>query len=142
MIFQKEISIDGESYVIHKLTATKSLNLMTKLTKIIGKPIMGLAMNGGMSIDIESEKGAALIGEAVDGLFGRLDEAFVLQTVKEILESVYVDGNSPVVRVFDTHFQGRMKHLFTVLYEALKVQYEDFFDGLAGVKAKLAAGKK
>ncbi len=133
MRYDQEVSVDGESYMVHAFPATKALKILTRLTKLVGEP---LSVFGG-GIDGKAEE---LIPKAVRALAERLDENDVELLVKDILRSVSHGGVS-VADKFETHFQLKFGHLFKLLASVLKFQYGDFFSVLAASAPQAVASK-
>jgi hypothetical protein len=128
MIHSTEVHIDGQLYAFTHFPATKATKLLTRLMKMIGEPLSLFASAGGLNAELSGD----LIGRAVTALGMKLDENEVERTVKDLLEGVRCNNQ---FIVFDTHFAGRVGHLFKVLAAQLKFQYEDFFGGLAQIQS-------
>lgn len=126
--------IDGHDYEFSQMGAKQSLKTLVRLSKIIGKPIAMLAGAPGKGIldkDVSSETLAAAVGAMVEHLDG--DETVELC---ELLcaTTVMCDGKKVD---FQTHYEGRLDHLFSVLSAALEVQYGNFFQGVIGRRGSL-----
>jgi hypothetical protein len=119
MQLTEERMVDGLTYEISKFSATKGVRMLTRLASLLGEPI-GAFTEGGLDKKITGD----MVSRAAKALFERLDENQAEKTVKDLLENVRCDGKAIQ---FDTHFQGRILHLFKVLKEVLEVQYGDFF---------------
>lgn len=131
--------IDGHTYEMFQMSATKSIKVLTRIMKLIGEPI-GL-LSGGVETKksvLDLELNSDILGRALKAIAEKLDEDMILTTIKEILEPVQCDGKRIL---FETHFQGRIGHMFKVVKAALEVNYKDFFDaasGLAGYVGSIA----
>lgn len=135
MKFDQQIEIDGVEYVMHQFPAGKALKVLSKLVKAIGEPMA--VLSAGANLQVEE-----VLPKAVHALAEKLDENEVEGLVKDILKSVHYK-NVPVSDVFDTHFQGRIGHLFKVLKETLSYQYGNFIEALVGsMQAGPAKGRK
>lgn len=129
-----EKTIDGTAYQIGQATTSKQLKILTRLNKLIMEPLGVLA---GDSKNLQQGKEMKLDIEACcKALAGNLEEETVLATVKELMEVVIANGKAVE---FDLHFQGRLKHLFKVVYAVLEAQYGDFFEGLGDVRKRVLA---
>lgn len=129
-----EFEVDGVKYATTQYPATKGLKLLTRLSKIIGKPMGVLTATGGLDAEVTPD----LIGSAIEALTSQIDEEIVDKIVKDALVSTEVlgeEGRRPLN--FDIDFAGRYGHLFKVLKEVLAFQYGDFFDGVVGAGALL-----
>ncbi len=120
MRLTQEKEVDGIVYEITQFSATKSLRLLTRLASYFSEPIGVIVDKGGLDANLSSD----LVSKMAKSLFEKLDESQVEKTVKELLEGVRCEGKQIL---FDTHFQGRLLHLFKVLKAVLEVQYNDFF---------------
>lgn len=122
--------VDGTEYKIEQFPATKSLRILTTLTKILGEPLsmaFALAKNEGMN----DEKEAEILGKAVGTLCAKLDEDQVIHLVKELVASC-LKGEGAKIQ-FETEFQGKIGHLFKLLKAILEVQYGDFLGELSSL---------
>ena len=129
-----EGTVDGLKYEVGHWPVDKATGMLTKLIKILGEPlamvIVGAVGNkkDGESImdaDLSALKGES-ISKAFAGLSTRLDEHEVQKMLKEINEGILCDGK----RIdYNTHYMGRIGHLFRVSMFVLKHQYSDFLVG-------------
>lgn len=126
----KEIALDGKRYDTTQYSATFGLKLLTRLSKVIGKPLAILT-----TTDQDSEVGADLISRAVEALTKEIDEDSVLTLVLDILHTttIVANGNERRPIEFNTDFAGCYGHLFRLIKEVLSFQYSDFFGELAAV---------
>lgn len=134
----KTVVIGEHTYLITHWSASKGLLIMARLTKLLGESIMHLT--GGAKPTTEEEKKEQIensLALAMRALCEKLDEALVLQTVKEILETT-CEGPTSAQADFETRFAGRMGHLLSVLVETVKFQYADFFEGTGGLLSRFA----
>ena len=132
-----EKTIDGETYQIGQATTSKQLVLLTRLNRLILEPLGSLAGSAEKFTDLENMQ--LDIKAATAALAKNLDEKIVLATVKELLEVVIYNGQ---VVGFDVHFQGRLGHMFKVVYAVLEAQYADFFEGLSGFRGSVLQALK
>jgi hypothetical protein len=132
--------IDGVTYVASPLPATQALRILTRLTKMVGEAALVLAAKGREALD---DLPADVLTYTVQTILGRLSEAEVEATIKELLASVYVHGADQSVAVtFNEHFRGRMAALFRVVQLALEVNYRDFFDALRSLPTSQLQGSE
>lgn len=127
-----EKTIDGEVYQIGQATTSKQLVLLTRLNRLILEPLGSLAGSAEKFTDLENMP--LDIKAATAALAKNMDEKIILATVKELLEVVIHNGQ---VVAFDLHFQGRLGHMFKVVYAVLEAQYADFFEGLSGLRGSV-----
>ena len=119
--------IDGIAYSCAPLPATKALRLMTRLTKLVGETALIIAAKGRAALD---DVPADVLQFTVRAIADRLEEDEVVTTIKLLLSTMRTAGVEDLSKTFDTHFQGRLMHLFGVVQYALEVNYRDFFDAL------------
>lgn len=126
--------IDGSEYEFQQFGAKQSLKLLTRVLKIIGEP-MALSVEAfegeGKLLDRKiSGKGLALAAKA---LTERLDQDEVVDLLTQFCShpACLCDGKQVE---FNTHYEGRLGHLFKVFQAALEVQYQDFFGALSELR--------
>lgn len=131
--------VDGSTYQFEQFNTTLSLNVLIRLSKIVGKPL-ALALGAvfgdeqGKGKDeaarslLEQDLKPALLAEAMDALMLRLDEKETIELIKTLAAGKVLADGRPVV--FDVHYEGRLDHLFRVVQAALEVQYGNFFGAL------------
>lgn len=137
-----ERTVDGEEYTFTQFGATKSMKVLTRLSKIVGEPIGKVAggIEPGKSM-LDQDLDGQLIGAAIKALTDNLDEDVVVNTVKELCSCVLYKGGT-LDKTFDIHFQGRLGHLFKVVGAVLEVQYGDFLGALGDIAALTQAGTR
>jgi len=122
--------VDGEAYQVSQFGASQGLKVLTTLTKLVGPSIsMAFGAEGQTSETAQAE----VIGRAVNALCEKLDEEKVLNLIKTLIDTALVGEGKKIV--FETHFQGRLGHLFKVLKAVLEVQYGDFLSDLKNLSA-------
>lgn len=120
---QKYVEIGETKYMVSVLPPTRSLKLLTRLSKIIGGPMSELAKG-------EDEDRRQMIPVAVKALLANLDEDRTVSVIKEILSCVSVDGK--MVNM-ERQFHGKLGELIKVCKEALEVNYADFLDEISAL---------
>jgi hypothetical protein len=126
--------IDGEKYEFMQFGAKKSIKLLTRLLKVVGEPLslaVGAA-NGGGSL-FEKQLNPDMLGKAVACLVEHLEEDEVLDLIEEFTGKDNVLYKGMKIN-FDSHYEGKLPHLFKVLTAALEVQYGNFFGEFIGAK--------
>jgi hypothetical protein len=116
----KKVEVDGISYQIGQLMPTKSIKLLTRILKIVGRPA-GMLTNSYQALDV-------VIGAITD----KLEEETVVQLLQDILSTTVCmkedSGKGSVADNFDIHFiEYGLNHLFKLVRESLEVLYGDFF---------------
>lgn len=135
----KTTVIDGHTYKMQMLAATKSYKLFHRLMKMLGPAF-------GQLFDVA--KGAQTLGDvdladtktsnAIRTLMQDCTEEDVEHVINE-LKSVSLWNDKPLAQVFEAHFQGRPKALWEWVYWGIATQYQDFFDGLISTAADQGA---
>lgn len=118
-----------EEYEIRFLNTTKTLEILARLNRMILGPLGTIVSN------IKSDSNSLLDSPLnVEGAFNLLannmDEGTVVRTIKELMTVVRLGTGMEFN--FDMHFEGRPMHLLKVVRAVLEVNYQDFFDELAG----------
>ncbi len=125
----EERTIDGHLYAVSQLPASRGLEMFGRLAGLIG-PAALEALARGASLD----KDLQTLAPAAVALFARLKPGDLSEIAKGLLGPATVDGK-PLEQQFDLHFQGRIMHLFKVIFFAVEVNFRDFRDALGGLVA-------
>ena len=127
-----EVEVDDKTYEFEKWGAEMSLTTLLKIAKIIGKPLgqlLGSVMGGGKGLD--AELNPDMLADAVEALVSSMDEKVTLELIKKLSSDKVLCSGKKVN--FDTHYEGKLTHLFKVVKVALEVQYGDFFGEILGI---------
>lgn len=116
--FQKEI--DGATYQITQLPARRALKLQAKLIKLFGGVIGNFCLGNGKDTD---EK----IVNAIQSLSYTIDENNFDSLCMEILQGVRKNGVELTPATIDLEFAGDMAGIYKLIFEVLKVNFENFF---------------
>ena len=129
-----------------QLAPSKSLIFMMYIGKMLGGSagkIVGSfkgssfkEMAGMKEDDINLEQ----IGDAIFGLFERLDDDEVIKKLNLLFSSVSLDGQN--LDIDHLMFQGEPLLIFKVAKEAIGVNYASFLDGNNGILSKLVSSVK
>jgi len=124
-----EKEIDGEVYTFYMLKPRISLNLLSKIVKLIG-PCIGKAFPNEVKIK-EILEANINIGDAVTMFADKFDDDRVQNIIDVLFSQVLHKGEGSLSdeTVYSNLFSGRIKHLFKVVLKAMEVQYADFLDG-------------
>lgn len=117
------------------LKTSESLIFLMFLGKIIGGSagkFIG-AMDGKSLADLvaKSDMNMDKIGDAITGLFDRLDDKNFIEKLNLLLSSVKADGQP--MEVDHAFFDGNLPQLFRVLKVALEVNYKGFLPASSGL---------
>lgn len=127
-IEQKDFSLDGETYRITMFPADQGLKVLTKLVKLVGEPMMEMAK-------MQQDKEAMFdhLASAIRSLSLKLDDENVVSLCKQLSSCVIKDGDGSMTldRKFNTHFSGRLGHMFKLMVEVVNFNFADFLDVLA-----------
>lgn len=122
----EERRIGNYNYTVTQFLATDALGHLADLAKLAGP---AMVMMGDSSEATTLEEAKEEVGEklsaAIGALMAGLDKQTHVKLIKDLLEKTRVD-NAPLV--FDTHFMGRIGHLFKVLLFVLEVNFSDFLE--------------
>ena len=144
---RKEVIIDGVKYDIGPISPTKSVKLMTKITKVLGPSLVKMLKDGFdpkknlADLDI----GELNLDEVFAEFFDRLDEDELQSVMTTLLSSSLHSGTEVIQGLgtitedkFDVIFQDTgVLHMFKVVKESVGVTYSDFFAGNGGLLSKL-----
>jgi hypothetical protein len=123
---------DFIEYEIRNLNTTKALRILNRLNRLMLAPIGSIISN----LDLKNASSALdsklNVESACKLLSDNMDEDTVIQTIKELVSCATLGTGMPIE--FDIHFEGRLMHLFRLVTAILKVNYQDFFDGLTALK--------
>lgn len=132
--------IDGHIWSIKQFGTTQSLQVLTKLTKLLGEPMtMLIALGEAEEGSINEMDEARILGQAVRALIEKLDETQHIALIKDLVNACLVDDRKVN---FELDFRGNISTLFKVLYAVLEVQYGNFFGEIQGLKESLAIRSK
>jgi hypothetical protein len=136
--------IDGTQYQMLYLPVSKSIKVLTRLTKIVsdpmGKAVSAVKMDSGDGLTLlEREIDMALIGQAITALGDRLDESVVWNTILELLSTVEKSNESGGFSKINPEldFQGKPGHLMKVVTKSIHINYSDFLDQVLGDLGKV-----
>jgi hypothetical protein len=116
MIKLIEVTIDGKYYSFNQWTASKGLNILKRVSKIVGPAIFSAMQEGkGFSTD--------MLKEAAQELVMGLDQEDLGTLCKDIMADVKIDNKTIP---FDLHYGANYRELFKAVFEVLKANYSDF----------------
>lgn len=147
---EEKREIDGVEYSCVQFNVKKSLRVLTKLGKRLGKPIASVFDKIDPQKRLEDQKLAELgLGEALDQIFMNMEDDELYVLAKDICSDVIArqtetrPGGQLKDDRFDTHFTGAdaIQRLFKVCKFALEVNYGDFLSAVAGDAGLRAAGE-
>ena len=120
----KTVMVDNVEYKINVLPPSKAIKLLTKLTKLIGKPMASMASGS------SEEERSKLIPMAVGALTESLDEDQTLNLVQQLMTCVTKENQ---MLKFEQEFQGRLGVLLKLCKEVLEVNYSDFLGEISAL---------
>lgn len=113
-------------YICALYDATKSLEILTRISKHVGEPLgrlFGGSAEEGKGLDARLEE---VLPGVLKALADRLDKTETVALVKDILDCLQLKGPEITAKVnFNDHFKGRLGHMFKMVMEVLKYQYGD-----------------
>lgn len=136
---EKVVEVNGRSYKLLQLTTNKALSTLTLLTKLLG-PSLAELLVADQDVEGSVERASANAFSIFCSTINDRD----LETLRRVFGDVTfcLDGDKEQLlsyNVQDLHFQGRPMDVFLWLWEALRHNYADFFEGARPLFAKLAA---
>lgn len=127
--------LHGREYELHKLSATKSVALMTRLSRLFGDPLMRLIVGGAGKVTPDTEQ---VTGQALDALvqklqvFERLKDDDVLDLARIVFPYVLFQ-NAPLYKEkdidIDLKFNGYELDVLPVLWAAIRYNLSPLFEG-------------
>ena len=143
-------TINGVEYSCTQFDVKKSLRILTKLGKRVGKPLAGLISNVDDSKDLLSQDIKKInVAGAVEGLFSDMEEDELYNLCQDVCSSVIAKQTENTIGGklegdnFNMHFKGGsgLLVLFKVCKWALEVNYGDFLSAVVGsVSSRNPAG--
>lgn len=124
--------IDGKKYQVGYWDVDTSTATLTKLFKILGEPLAKILLGaleekkeGQSLMDVKLDGAQAkFVAEAFSGLSSRLDEGEVQKLLRQCCgQGLLCDGKQVE---YNSHFMGKIGHLFKVAFFVLRHQYSDF----------------
>jgi len=129
-----------------QLSPSKSLIFMMYIGKLLGGSagkVVG-SFNGNSLSEISGLKEENIdlekIGDAIFGLFERIDEDEVIKKINLLFSSVSLNGET--LDIDHLMFQGEPGLIFKVAKKSLEVNYKSFLDGSSGLIGKLTKSLK
>lgn len=116
--------MDGHSVEIYQLPIPTSLKVLTRLSKILARPI-GSAISSNVSNSKSVMDNPFDIGEAVSGLSEKLDEEIVISTINMLLPYLHIDGKS--MKTLESFDDLGVFFMLKCIGKSLEVNYSDFF---------------
>lgn len=117
--------IDGVTYVVTPLGASKGIALTLRLGRVLGPTLAELTKLAGQKADTVRGRGLDILGKAAAELLERATEAELRAIYQPLAEETRVrreDGKAPKLsEVFDVHFAGRLDSFARWLAFALEV---------------------
>lgn len=146
--------IDGITYQTVQFEVKKSLRVITKVARKLGKPMVELLTKmGGKKLSDFLEEDVGKMGPALAGVLQDLGDDEVYDLSKDICSDVIATqsgttvGGQLIEQKFDMHFKGPggLMRLIKVCKWALEVNYGDFFSAvteLSGNSDQVVSGPK
>lgn len=131
-------SIDGIEYGFQQLGAKQSLKVLLRLKRVVQGSVSMLLSSfepSETSISLfDRNINTDFIGKAIEALADKIDDDEVIDLIETLTakDNVLWDGKKII---FNTHYEGRLEHLFKVLGAALEVQYGNFFDAFSALQS-------
>lgn len=124
----KKVTVDGQDYTLGQWSIDKSAETLAWIFESFGPAFKDL-YSGVKSADetkSELELGLHFLDIVSRNISSVLSPKEYAAKLRELASDLLVD-NKPVI--YQNHFVGKLVHLHKVIFEVLKYQYQDFFDG-------------
>lgn len=131
--------IGGVEYIATQFPPRKSLKVLTRLTRVIGQPLMKLmnSVDGEKGI-LDQDVSKLDIGGAISALGNALGDDDLYEIAVEVCECVTADGVQLIGDKLDVHFTGKLDDMFKVVAFAVEVNYQNFLGDLVAKAGNLA----
>lgn len=138
MLKTEEIQINGNCYQVKQLGAKQGRQVLFRLTKAVGPALLAMpaALTGGSTAGL-----ASALQSIQPEDFDYLCDVFAQSSTVSIRSTAH--GADPfqsphvsVAAVFDQHFAGRYAELVEWLVFCARINFADFFSGMAARLAK------
>lgn len=132
MVEARQIELDDSKYTTTLYLGRYGIKLFFRLCKYAGKPMEVLFSSEKTKLDF------GIILLALAKMADSMDEDHVVDTIAQILSTTSIKPKEGPQRevIIDNDFRGRTGHLFKLLPEVLRFQYNDFLEGLAVLRKK------
>lgn len=148
----KTYKIGDTEYAFYPMSPERSIKMLTRLTKVLGEPLVRVlagvvssqtgddekqqpADDRNLLVNaVKSKDAAEAIASAVSTLASRLDEDQVVDTIKTLISSAEIKrhGDNGTRRInFEADYAGRIGELLMATRYAIEAEYGDFFDVFA-----------
>ena len=117
MTNSKTVVVGDVEYKINLLPPTRSIKLLTKISKVIGEPMATMSGAG------DEKKVEDLMPKAVQLLMANMDEDSVIIIIKEMMSCVFKENKSIN---FEIEFLGRLDVMIDLCKEVLELNYKEF----------------
>ncbi len=142
--------ISGCTYAVYMLPPRTANKMLIRIVKTVG-PSLGVFLDelddddakGGLAALMDNPKiDVAFISKVAKELCERLDENEIESMMDTLAKVSEVEGTGNLLKIFDSHFQGKIGELYAWFAFALQVQFGNFgsawgTDSLPSLQAKV-----
>jgi hypothetical protein len=136
--------IEGVKYEVFMLAPSVSLDLGVEIGKVLG-PAFGALIDKASATEAKDVLDTDVnFADAAKLLFQNLEKGMLQNVILKLASVTHADG-TPLDKIWEIHFRGKLGSLFKWMGFALKVQYSDFLEGAgigSGLSNMLAAVSK
>lgn len=135
--------IDGLTFTVQQLPATRGLLLFHKLLRCVGPSILRSLGTGKLSLDLKSLN-LASVGDALERVLEKFSAEDLDAMRRDLFETATVTEGAqtlPLAQVFEEAMAGRPFTTLKALQFALEVNFESFFGVLQGAVAAQEASQ-
>lgn len=132
----ENIEVDDTTYEFTHLPATTAYKMQLRLVALFGESL-GAAISG-LDLKAGIKKSNINVQQVLGVLGNKIDDPEVMGLVKDLMVNIRFQ-NQDLAKIFDTHFAGRIGHMWKVVIAQVKFQFRDFFEDLVGLLSEGAA---
>lgn len=133
MIERKEVTIGDTEFSLEQMSATRSTRVLLRITRAMAEPFarfMSTADADTLDKFLSSNVGLARIGEALGMLAENLTDDDFDYVITCLFKGMTINGklyDGIGKPLHESTFRGKQKAMLTLVWEALRFNYADFF---------------
>ena len=137
----KQITFDGITLKLEQLPSMKASRFLVFLAKQLGGTVLALMASGEGAVSLEDMDTAEIVAAAQE-LILNLDEDNFERVVSTLLGNAFIVGeNDKLIGLFDGYnfdntFKGKLASMLKFVWEAILLNYSDFYEGFSTLQEK------
>jgi hypothetical protein len=116
--------VGGRKFAIGTLPPTRAIKVQAQIVKLAGEPVFRAFAEAKKAGAGNKEAMEAAFFAALGGIGSRLDEDVVLSMMEVLFAHCTCDGQAINI---DSTFMGKLRDMWVVFFEALRVNFADLF---------------